>query len=191
MTCEPRGRCCGYAGTARHIGRQHRPAHRPTRARSSVQTLPVAVCPTAAGSACRYVRCRASGTVGFDPYHPLRKPHDSGTTPNRAFLAGFPAIQFPDFCLCRCSAVFMTVLGCLSLHPEIPFPVAVLGREFNTNRASNSSRSRRVISNMPPGPRVTVKGSNRRQPVVTNLIEDGDGKLIWPMMRMQAQVIGS
>src|SRR3981189_3260146 len=32
------------------------------------------------------------------------------------------------------------------------------------NRAANSSPSRRVISNMPPGPRVTVIGNKRRPP---------------------------
>lgn len=33
-------------------------------------------------------------------------------------------------CLCRRAAVFLTILGCLSLHLKIPFPAVVLGREF-------------------------------------------------------------
>jgi hypothetical protein len=47
-------------------------------------------------------------------------------------LSEFPATQFPDFCLCRRAAVFMTILGCLSLHPKIPFPAVAIGREFWT-----------------------------------------------------------
>jgi hypothetical protein len=51
-------------------------------------------------------------------------------TPNRAFLQGFSATHFPNFCLCRRAAVFTTILGCRSVHPEIPFPAVVLEREF-------------------------------------------------------------
>ena len=35
------------------------------------------------------------------PPSSLRKPRVSGTTPNRAFLRGFPATPFPDSCLCE------------------------------------------------------------------------------------------
>ena len=45
---------------------------------------------------------------------------------------GFPATQFPEFCLRGRSAVFMTILGCLFLYPKIPFPAAVLEREIWT-----------------------------------------------------------
>ena len=38
----------------------------------------------------------------------------------------------------------MTVLGCLSLHPEIPFPVAVLGREFRRGWLETRLRMVRV-----------------------------------------------
>src|SRR5258706_11636824 len=55
----------------------------------------------------------------------LRKPHVSDTTPNRAFLRGFPATQFPDFGLCVRSRILVAVFGTLSPHPKIPFPAAV------------------------------------------------------------------
>jgi hypothetical protein len=35
------------------------------------------------------------------PPFSLRKPHVSGTTPNRAFLRGFSATHFPEFSLYR------------------------------------------------------------------------------------------
>src|ERR1700726_1396610 len=58
------------------------------------------------------------------PPSSLCKPHDSGTTLNRAFLRGFPATHFADFGLCRRSRILAAILGALSLHPEIPFPAA-------------------------------------------------------------------
>jgi hypothetical protein len=60
------------------------------------------------------------------PPSSLRKPHVSGMTPNRAFLRGFSATQFPDFGLCRRSRFFVMIFGTLSLHPKIPFPAAGL-----------------------------------------------------------------
>src|SRR5467141_3195483 len=50
--CEPQGRSCGCGGSARHIGRQRRPAPRPATARSSAQIPQAAACPAAPKSAC-------------------------------------------------------------------------------------------------------------------------------------------
>src|SRR5258708_40346251 len=60
------------------------------------------------------------------PPSSLRKPRVSGTTPNRAFLRGFPATQFPDFGLCVRSRILVMIFGALSPHPKIPFPAAVV-----------------------------------------------------------------
>ena len=57
------------------------------------------------------------------------KPHVSDTTPNRAFLRGFSATQFPDFGLCRRSRILVAVFGALSPHLKIPFPAVGLERE--------------------------------------------------------------
>ena len=62
------------------------------------------------------------------PPSSLRKPHVSDTTPNRAFLRGFPATHFPDFGLCGRSRILVTILGVLSPHLKIPFPAAGLRR---------------------------------------------------------------
>jgi len=59
----------------------------------------------------------------------LRKPQVSGTTPNRAFLRGFPAFHFSDFGLCRHSSAVAAIFGALSPHPKIPFPAAVAEHE--------------------------------------------------------------
>ena len=59
----------------------------------------------------------------------LRKPRVSGTTSNRAFLRAFLATQFPDSGLCGRSRILVAAFGALSLHPEIPFPAAVVERE--------------------------------------------------------------
>jgi len=56
------------------------------------------------------------------PPSSLRKPHVSDTTPNRAFLRGFPVTQFPDFRLCGRFTHFSGDFGVLSPHPKIPFP---------------------------------------------------------------------
>src|SRR5258706_5339804 len=48
---------------------------------------------------------------------PLRKPHVSDTTPNRAFLRGFPATHFLDFGLCRRSRILVAILAlCLCIQ---------------------------------------------------------------------------
>src|SRR5258706_11580005 len=48
---------------------------------------------------------------------PLRKPHVSDTTPNRAFLRGFPATHFLDFGLCRRSRILVAILAlCLCIE---------------------------------------------------------------------------
>src|SRR5258705_6531864 len=57
----------------------------------------------------------------------LRKPRVCSTTPNRAFLRGFPTTHFSDFGLCGRSRVSGTILGALSPHPKIPFPAGSLG----------------------------------------------------------------
>src|SRR5258708_28360341 len=56
------------------------------------------------------------------PPSSLRKPPISDTTPNRAFLRGFPAAPFPDFGLYERSRILGVVFGPLSPHLEIPFP---------------------------------------------------------------------
>jgi hypothetical protein len=63
------------------------------------------------------------------PPSSLRKPRVSSTTSNRAFLRAFPATQFPDSGLCGRSRILVAAFGALSLHPEIPFPAAVVERE--------------------------------------------------------------
>jgi hypothetical protein len=63
------------------------------------------------------------------PPSSLRKPHVSDTTPNKAFLRGFPAFHFSDFRLCGRSRILVAIFGALSPHPKIPFPAGGLGRE--------------------------------------------------------------
>src|SRR6266852_6358562 len=63
------------------------------------------------------------------PPSSLRKPHVSDTTPNRAFLHGFPATHFLDFGLCGRSRILVAIFGAPSPHPKIPFPAAGLERE--------------------------------------------------------------
>ena len=60
------------------------------------------------------------------PPSSLRKPRVSDTTPNRAFLRGFPATHFPDFGLCERSPILVAIFGGPSPHPKIPFPAAGL-----------------------------------------------------------------
>ena len=51
------------------------------------------------------------------PPSSLRKPHVSDTTPNRAFLRGFPATHFLDFGLCRRSRILVAILAlCLCIQ---------------------------------------------------------------------------
>src|SRR5258707_15806822 len=59
-----------------------------------------------------------------EPLDSLRKPHVSDTTPNRAFLRGFPATHFLDFGLCGRSRILVAIFGALSPHLKIPFPAA-------------------------------------------------------------------
>jgi hypothetical protein len=70
--------------------------------------------------------------------HSLRKPHVSGTTPNRAFLRGFSATHFPEFSLYRRSRILVTIFGAPSLHPKIPFPAAGLRAKFERTCGRNS-----------------------------------------------------
>src|ERR1700731_25277 len=78
----------------------------------------------------------------------LRKPHVSGTAPNRTFLRGFPTTHFPDFCLCDRSPILVAIFGGLSPHPKIPFPAAEfgaqaeVGREWDRRVSAESRRSR-------------------------------------------------
>jgi hypothetical protein len=77
--------------------------------------------------------------TGFGGLHPppssLRKPHVSGTTPNRAFLRGFSATQFPAFGLYGRSWILVAVFGALSPHPKIPFPAVGPEREVRARFA--------------------------------------------------------
>src|SRR6266852_4802532 len=51
------------------------------------------------------------------PPSSLRKPHVSDTTPNRAFLRGFPVTNFLDFSLCRRSRILVAILAlCLCIQ---------------------------------------------------------------------------
>src|SRR5713226_1118601 len=51
------------------------------------------------------------------PPSSLRKPHVSDTTPNGAFLRGFPATHFLDFGLCRRSRILVAILAlCLCIQ---------------------------------------------------------------------------
>ena len=59
------------------------------------------------------------------------KPHVSDTTPNRLFLRGFSATQFPDFGLCRRSRILVAGFGALSPHLKIPFPRSGLSAKFD------------------------------------------------------------
>src|SRR5258708_18157601 len=63
------------------------------------------------------------------------KPSSSGKTPDRAFLRGFSATQFPGFGLCGRPRILVAVFGALSPHPKIPFPAAGLGREVRRHCA--------------------------------------------------------
>jgi hypothetical protein len=55
-------------------------------------------------------------------YWPIIAASALAVKPNRAFLRGFPATQFPDFGLCVRSRILVAVFGTLSPHPKIPFP---------------------------------------------------------------------
>jgi hypothetical protein len=83
------------------------------------------------------------------PPSSLRKPHDSDTTLNRAFLRGFPATQFPDFGLCGRSRILVAVFGALSPHPKIPFPAVGLEREVRP-RFAPVIRDRGRALQLPP-----------------------------------------
>src|SRR5712671_5454179 len=75
----------------------------------------------------------------------LRKPHDSDTTQNRAFLRGSPATYFSDFGLCGRSPALAAVFGALSPHPKIPFPAAGLGTKSGRTCSRNSAFCAAVI----------------------------------------------
>ena len=71
------------------------------------------------------------------PPSSLRKPYVSDTTPNRAFLRGFPATHFLDFGLCGRSRILVVIFGALSLHPKIPFPAPAIEREVRAQLKPN------------------------------------------------------
>jgi len=71
------------------------------------------------------------------PPSSLRKPHVSDTTPNRAFLRGFPATHFPDFGLCGRTRILVAIFGALSPHLKIPGPA--LSAKSDRTSARNSS----------------------------------------------------
>src|ERR1700686_4765901 len=72
------------------------------------------------------------------PPSSLRKPGVSDTTPNRAFLRGFPATQFPNLGLCGRSRILLAVFGVPSPHLKFPFPATRLGRGERRTCARNS-----------------------------------------------------
>ena len=73
------------------------------------------------------------------------KPRVSGKAPNRAFLRGFPATQFPDFCLCERSPILVAIFGGLSPHPKIPFPASGSGTKSGRTCSRNSAFCTAVI----------------------------------------------
>src|SRR5258707_14727439 len=85
------------------------------------------------------------------PPSSLRKPRVSSTPSNRAFLRAFPATQFPDSGLCGRSRILVAAFGALSLHPEIPFPAAVVEREVRTRLKPYSAFCTAVIRDLGPG----------------------------------------
>ena len=70
--------------------------------------------------------------------------------PNRAFLRGFLATQFLDFCLCGRSPALAAIFGALSLHPKIPFPAAVVEREVREQLKPYSRFCAAVIRDLGP-----------------------------------------
>jgi len=60
------------------------------------------------------------------------KPRVSDVTPNRAFLRGFSATDFPDLGLCERWRSLVSIFGALSPHPKIPFPAAGLEARSST-----------------------------------------------------------
>src|SRR5258706_11383403 len=84
------------------------------------------------------------------PPSSLRKPQVSDTTPNRAFLRGFPATHFSDFRLCGRSRILVGIFGTLSLHPKIPFPAAGFGREVRARLQPCSGLCTAVIRDLGP-----------------------------------------
>jgi len=63
------------------------------------------------------------------------KPRVSGKAPNRAFLRGFPATQFPDFCLCERSPILVAIFGgCLRIQ------------KFRSRRPGSGAKSDRTCS---------------------------------------------
>lgn len=66
-------------------------------------------------------------------------------------MRGFPASHFPDFGLCRRSGFFITILGALSLHAEIPFPAAVVEREVGPHCTQNFDFRANVIRSFGTG----------------------------------------
>jgi hypothetical protein len=91
------------------------------------------------------------GTLNHRVPGSSRKPHVSDTAPNRAFLRGFPATQFPDFGLCGRPRILVAVFGALSPHPKIPFPAAVVEREVRTRLKPYSGFCAAVIRDLGPG----------------------------------------
>src|SRR5258707_15229658 len=75
-------------------------------------------------------------------------------TPNRAFLRGFSATQFPDFGLCWRSRFFVMIFGALSLHPKIPFPAAGLEREVRPHCARKLAFCTAVVRDLGPALRL-------------------------------------
>ena len=68
-------------------------------------------------------------------YWPIIAASALAVKPNRAFLRGFSANQFPDFGLCGRVRILATIFGALSPHPKIPFPAASLERRSSTAHA--------------------------------------------------------
>src|SRR5258707_1809845 len=85
------------------------------------------------------------------PPSSLRKPHVSDTTPNRAFLRGFPATHFLDFGLCRRSRILVAILAlCLCLQ-KLRSPQPGLEHEVVPHSTLNSDFWAAVILDLCPG----------------------------------------
>src|SRR5260370_18457575 len=81
----------------------------------------------------------------------VRKPHVSDTTPNRAFLRGFPATHSLDFGLCRRSRILVAILALCLCIQKFRSRQPGFEHEVGPHRTRNSDFWAAVIRDLRPG----------------------------------------
>ncbi len=84
------------------------------------------------------------------PPSSLRKPHVSDTTPNRAFLRGFPATHFLDFGLCRRSRILVAILALCLCIQKFRSRQPGFEHEVGSHRTRNSDFWATIIRDLEP-----------------------------------------